>query len=377
MARRRVLHVVEDLKIGGLERVVQCIVLGLDRERYDVAVWCLARGGVIADELKCKGVAVEVLGLQSYHNPMRVLSLALRMRKGCFHIVHTHGYYAGTFGRLAAAIARVPAVIHHVHTVYLDLNPRHRRIEKILSSMTGCVICVAGAVREYLTTALGIPGGKTCVLYNASPVQTESCSPAEIESIRAAIEIAPGNQVITAVASLNDNKGQSVLLEAFRSVAAAHPGSKLVLVGDGPRRKALEEQARVCGLASRVVFTGVLNDVRPVLRLTDVLVLPTTAREGLGLALIEGAAAGLPLVGSRIGGIPEVIDHRENGFLFRPGDPIDLAGVIGMILEDPVLRERMGRRSREIFRTRFSPEIMVDRIKAIYDTALERKAHAV
>ena len=376
MARRRVLHVVEDLNIGGLERVVQCIVLRLEREQYDVAVWCLARGGVIADELKRKGVAVEILGLHSYHNPFHVLSLALRMRKERFHIVHTHGYYAGTFGRLAAAIARVPAVIHHVHTVYLDLNPRHRRIERILASLTGCVICVAGAVREYLTTTVGIPRSKTCVLHNASILETEKCSPADIESIRTAVEIHPGTQVITAVAALNDNKGQAILLEAFRSVAKAHPASKLVLVGDGPRKKALEEQARTSGLSSRVIFTGVLKDVSAVLLLTDVLVLPTTEREGLSLSLIEGTSAGLPLVGSRLGGIPEVIEHRQNGLLFRPGDAVDLAGAIGTILGDPILKEKMGHCSREIFRARFLPEIMIDGIKAIYDTALERKAHA-
>lgn len=376
MRRRRVLHVVEDLNIGGLERVVQCIALGLDRERYDVSVWCLVRGGAIADELKRAGIAVEVLGLRSYHNPLNVLSLARRMRKGRFHVVHTHGYYAGTFGRLAAAMARVPALVHHVHTLCLHLDLRHRRIERLLSSMTGCIVCVAGAVRDSVTRSLRIPAGKTCIVYNASGIGTETCSAADVQSLRDAAGIRPGDAIITAVASLNDNKGQAVLFEAFRSVSQAYPASKLVFVGDGPRRKDLEERARASGLSSRVFFTGVLKDVRPALLLTDVLVLPSVEREGLGLALVEGAAAGLPLIGSRLGGIPEVIENRENGLLFRPGDAGELAGAIGAILGDPAQRERMGRRSREIFKERFAPDVMIGRIQAIYDTALERKAHA-
>lgn len=372
----RILHVVEDLKIGGLERIIEMIVLGLDRRKYDAEVWCLARGGAIADELEHKGIPVEVLGLRSYHDPLNVIALARRMRRGRFHIVHTHGYYGGTFGRTAAAMARVPAVIHHVHTIYSNLNPRHHRVERILSSVTGRIICVGRAVREYLSNVLKISSDKTCVIYNASPIRPEECPSAEVESTRTTMGIRPGETVITEVASLSDNKGQAVLLEAFRSVAEAYPGSKLVFVGDGPQRQALEEQTRISGLASRVVFAGVLRDVSPVLRLTDVLVLPTTDREGLSVALIEGAAAGLPLVGSRLGGIPEVIDHEANGILVAPRNAWELSAALNRLLGDPGLREHMGSHSREIFRERFSPGIMIDSIEAIYDTALERKAHA-
>lgn len=376
-SRKRILHVVEDLKIGGLERVIELIVLGLDRRKYDVEVWCLARGGAIADELKQRGVPVEVLGLHSYHDPVNVFILARRMRRGRFHIVHTHGYYAGTFGRTAAAMAKVPAVIHHVHTIYSNLKPRHHRVERVLSSVTGHIICVGRAVHEYLSNVLRISSDKTCVIYNASPVRPEECSSADVESTRTTMGIRPGETVITEVASLSDNKGQAVLLEAFRFVAEAYPGSKLVFVGDGPQRQALEEQTRIIGLASRVVFAGILKDVCPVLRLTDVLVLPTTEREGLSVALLEGAAAGLPLVGSRLGGIPEVIDDEANGILVAPRNAWELSAALNRLLGDPGLRKHMGSHSREIFRERFSPGIMIDSIEAIYDTALERKAHAV
>lgn len=376
MVRPKILQVVEDLNIGGLERVVQCIVLGLDRKRYDVSVWCLARGGAIADELKREGVPVEVLGLQSYHDPLNVLTLARRMRCGGFHAVHTHGYYAGTFGRMAATMARVPTVIHHVHTTYSNLKPRHHRVERVLSSVTGRIICVAGAVRDNLSNVLGIPRSKTCLIYNASPVQPEKCSLSDIESTRAAIGIRPGDTVITEVASLSDNKGQAVLLEAFRSVAAAHDGSKMVFVGDGPRRQALEEQARISDLASRVVFTGVLKDVSPVLRLTDVLVLPTTNREGLSVALIEGLSAGIPLIGSRLGGIPEVVEDDVNGILVKPGSAVELGSALERLLCSPDIRKRMGKAGRAIYDRKFTLSRMMAQIQALYDGEMKRRDHA-
>ena len=376
MARRKVLHMVEDLNIGGLERVVQCIVSALDRDRYDVAVWCLARGGAIADELRLKGVPVEILGLHSYHNPVNVLNLALRMRCGGFHLIHTHGYFAGTFGRVAAAMARVPVVIHHVHTTYSYLKPRHHWVERILSSGTERIICVAGAVRENLSSRLSLRGNKTCVIYNASPVQAETCSPAEVESSRAAMGIRPGDVVITEVASLSDNKGQAVLLEAFRNVAAAHDRARLVFVGDGRRRQFLEEQVRIAGLASSVVFTGVLKDIRPVLRFTDVLVLPTTEREGLSVALVEGISAGIPLIGSRLGGIPEVVEDGVNGLLVMPGSAEELGRALQNLLCSPELRKRMGEAGRAIYDRKFTLDRMMEQIQAIYDGEMRRAYHA-
>ena len=376
MARKKILQLVEDLNIGGLERVVQCIVMALDRDRYDVSVWCLARGGAIADELKRKGIPVEILELRSYHNPVNVLRLARRMRREGFHLIHTHGYFAGTFGRLAAAIAKVPVVIHHVHTVHTNLHSRHHRIERILSSGTSRIICVSGAVRENLSTVLGIQSSKTCVIYNAAPCRADTCSQAEIDSVRAAMGIRPGDRVITEVASLSDNKGQAVLMEAFHRIAANHERSRLVFVGDGSRRKRLEEQARGHGLASRVVFAGVRKDVRPVLRLTDVLVLPTIEREGLSVALVEGLCAGIPLVGSRLGGIPEVVEDGVNGVLVEPRDAGDLCRALETLLGSPALRKRMGDAGRAMYDRKFSLDRMMGQIQALYDEEIAGTHHA-
>jgi len=119
MAPITVLHLVEDMKIGGLERVLASIVLHLDKKKFQPEVWCLARGGEMAEELLSRGVKVQILNLTTYYNPLNILRLSLLMKQNHISILHTHGYYGSTFGRLSALIARVPIILTHVHSTYL------------------------------------------------------------------------------------------------------------------------------------------------------------------------------------------------------------------------------------------------------------------
>ncbi len=369
--RKNILHVVEDLRIGGLERVIESIVVGLDREKYRVEVWCLARGGEIAESLKRRGIPVRVLGLMSYYNPFRVLALARRMKVEQFDLVHTHGYFASTFARMAAFLAGVPVILQHLHTTYHGYKRRNVRIEGLFSLFSDRVICVSRAVQEFAVETLGVHPNRTCVIYNTASTNTNSL-PADLACLRRSLGIEEGDFVIATVASLRKNKGHEVLLEALHRLSADCPRIRCLVVGDGPLRRFLEEEAFRMGLEKQVLFLGLQPDVSPYLKLSHALVLATIFREGLSVALIEGAAAGLPLIGSEIGGIPEVITDQANGFLIRPGDSERLAEAISKLMTHKHLRLTMGIRSREIYRSRFAPEIMIRRIEELYDRALSR-----
>lgn len=373
--KKTILHVVEDLRIGGLERVIQSIVLGLDREKYDVEVWCLAAGGEIADEISEQGIPVKVLGMKSYYNPRRILDLAFLLQEAEIDLIHSHGYFASTFARLAGLKAGRAAMVRHMHTTDHRFSPRNMRIEALLSLYTDQVICVSRAVKTFAVETLGIPEIRTCVIYNTAFAKGNGSQGAGLEARRAALGIQADDFVILALASLKRNKGHEVLLHALPQLRQQLPGIKCLFVGDGPLRGELEAEAQRLGLAGHVVFTGLQSDVTPYLEMAHTLVLPTLYREGLSVALIEGASAGLPLVGSRLGGIPEVIEHQENGFLVRPGDGGDLAAAIGQLIANPDLRGRMGRASREIYKTRFSQGIILRRIEALYDRLLKAKSH--
>ena len=371
--RKKILHIVEDLKIGGLERVIQSIVLALDRRKYDVEVWCLARGGAVAEEIRDHGVPVRILGLKSYYNPARIGDLARMLREARFDVIHTHGYFASTFCRLAALTVRVPVIIVHIHTTYHQFNARHRRIENLLSLYTDRVICVSRNVGEFAQEQLRIHPESISVVYNTAFADAAACPAEKVQQWRSALRLDGDEEVVLSLASLTGNKGHEVLLYAVKLLAGMGRKIRCILVGDGPLRGKLERTAESLGLRESVLFTGVQADVTPFLRMAHLFVLASIEREGLSVALIEGAAAGLPLVGSRLGGIPEVIEDQGNGILFAPGNAWQLSAAMGRLLEAPELRERMGRQSRAIYRARFAPEIMIGKIEAIYDRTLEEE----
>jgi glycosyltransferase involved in cell wall biosynthesis len=375
--RKKILHIVEDLKIGGLERVIESIVLALDRRKYDVEVWCLARGGAVAEEIRDHGVPVRILGLKSYYNPARIGDLARMLREARVDVIHTHGYFASTFCRLAALTTKVPIIILHIHTTYHQFKARNRRIEKLLSLYTDRVICVSRAVEEFAVEQLGIHPQSISMVYNTAFADATTCPAEKVQQWRSALRLDGSEDVVLSLASLTENKGHAVLLYAMKLLVDMGRNIRCILVGDGPLRGKLEGFAESLGIRDAVVFTGAQIDVTPLLRIAHLFVLASIEREGLSVALIEGAAAGLPLVGSRLGGIPEVIEDQRNGILFAPGNSGELFAALNRLLEDRGLRERMAFQSREIYRARFAPEIFIGKIEAIYDRTLERKAHAV
>lgn len=353
--------------MGGIERVIQTMALGLDPSRYEVQVWCLARGGVIADDLSRRGVTVRTLGLTSYYNPARIGDLARLLERERFDIVHAHGYFAGAFARLAALRTRPAAVIRHIHTTEYDLKLRNRAMEAFLSRCTDRVLCVSRAVGDFAVDRLFVPPGKIRIVYNAAYAEPARCTEEDVRALRAKYGLGADDFVVASVASLTANKGHDVLIRAMRQLVGRHGNVRCLIVGEGRGRQELASLVGRLGLDGRVFLTGLQIDVAPFLRLARALALCTVSREGLSVALLEGAAAGLPLLGSDLGGIPEVIRHGVNGYVFPPGDAGALAAAIGRLIDEPALQERMGRQSRNLYQERFSQQRFIAAVEGIYD----------
>jgi glycosyltransferase involved in cell wall biosynthesis len=150
----------------------------------------------------------------------------------------------------------------------------------------------------------------------------------------------------------------------------------LLIVGDGPLRKQLEMATRQLMMDQAVVFTGIRQDVFSLLQTSDIFVLPSQDREGLGVALIEAMAVGLPVIGTNLGGIPEVIEDGENGFLVSPRNPEQLAEALKKLVNDQTLRTGMGLRGRQMYEEKFTLPRMIRQIETLYDHFLERKVIA-
>ena len=365
MNKLSVFHLVEDLKTGGAERVIADIVEGLDRKRFEARVWCLTRGGETADELLEKGVEVRILGIWSYHNPLNIIRLSRLLKKEKPDIVHTHGYFASVIGRLAAKKAGLPIIITHVHSTYWEYKKRHLLIERYLSRCTHRIICCSEAVKNFVTGHEKIKEDKTVVIYNG--VDEERFLPVQDPSpVRARLGIDRESPVVGTVSSLTPHKGQKYLIQAAAKIREKYPATRFLIVGDGPLRQSLEEQALGLSLQSSLIFTGARRDIPDLLSLMDIFVLPSSSREGLGIAIIEAMAMEKPTVATDIGGIPEVVQDGETGLLVRPGDSAALAKAIIELIDNPDRAKAMGKKGRNRFAQKFTRKTMLSKIEDLY-----------
>lgn len=370
MSKTKIILLVEDFRIGGLERVVETIFYGLDRERYDPCIWCLAAGGELFQRISRKGEKIILLNIKTYYNPVNIFKLAFLLRKNKIQILHAHGYFASTIGRISALLARTPVVISHVHTTYFSFSRRNKYIEKFLSYFTDRIVCVSTAAQNFVIEVEKIYPSKTCLIYNAAVVPDTRDLDEQTESERSLLGITHKDFVAISVASLTPHKGHHVLLGAATIIMREYPHFKLLIVGDGPIRIELEEHAKRAGIFNNTIFTGLRENVFPLLKLANIFVLASTEREGLGIALIEAMAAGLPVIGTRLGGIPEVIEENINGLLSAPGDVRGLATAIKILIDSKGLAERMGRQGEKIYHEKFSVPQMIRNLESLYDKLL-------
>lgn len=356
----KVIHIVEDLRTGGLEKVVRDIVGNLERTRFDPEVWCLARGGEVAQEIAASGVPVHIFDMAERPSPGFLLRLAGRLRRVNVRIVHCHGYTACTTGRVAAILARTPQVFAHIHTLGLWLRPRQRRIERVLSAFSAKVICVSEAVREFVVQRERIPRSRTEVIYNGIP----DPSLPDRASARRRLGIREDARVLGCVASLEPHKGHAVLLEAVRIARTSLEDLVLLVAGDGSLRADLEARAREAGIPA--IFTGRLADVGWALAAEDAMALFSLEREGLPRSILEAMAASKPVIGSRVGGIPELIGDGVNGLLCGPGDAPGAADCIVKILGNASSARSMGAAGRSLFLEKFTVQRMISEIERLY-----------
>jgi len=371
MTKLKVLQLVEDLKIGGLERVIASIAYGLDRKRYDIEVWCFSGRGDIAEELTGNGAKVKMIDIRSCYNPFSILKLASLFKEYKPDIVHTHTYFGNTIGRVAAKLAGVPAVVTHVHSIYRDYAAKHLLIERFLSVFADKIICCSEAVKDFVVKREKIHSKKVIVIYNGA-LPAESDNPEDMSNYRKAHGIDGTDIVLSTVASLRVQKGHKYFLDGLAHVVKKHNNVKYLIAGEGPLRKELEEYVDKLGLSSNVVFLGTEKNIQTLLGITDIFVLPSLV-EGLSLAAVEAMAYGKPIVASRTGGLPEVVTDSVTGYLVPPEDSEGIARRINELIDDKDKRMIMGAEAKKVFEKKFNIKIMLSRIEGLYEDIIHSK----
>jgi glycosyltransferase involved in cell wall biosynthesis len=361
----RVLFVIGTLDIGGTERQLVALATRLDRGRFAARVCCLEHEGPLAKDLREAGIPVDEIpfrGLSATRNPVAVMrrfrELVFLMRKVRPTIVQTFLPHANALGVLAARLARVPFVLIGLR----GLDPAIPFWGSLAGRLAHLAVANAEAVGAHAVRSQGLPAAKVRVVRNGLDIQAFDQA-----AHHQALGLPPDPFVVT-VANPNRFKasGLLVLVEAAAAVREQMPDVRFVLVGDGPERNRIAEAARGLGLVDRFLCVGSRGDVPAILARSVILALPSLA-EGFPNVILEGMAAGKPVVATRTGGVPEAVVGGETGLLVPPGDPRALASAILAILRDPVRAKAMGSAGRDRVVREFGMDRAVRAMERLYD----------
>ena len=388
---RKVIHVITRLDYGGSAQNTMLTALGHDRAQFEPLVvagypgcWD-AQGGQAATEENCRQLekaAIRWMLLPSLTREVHPIKDAQALwqlirlfRQEQPALVHTHTSKAGVLGRVAAWLARVPVIVHtpHGHVFYGHFGPFRSwlflQIERVLSVLTDRLIALTEAERQdHLDRAVGeadrfvvVPSGIDRERFGRARVQGKQqpdwfgCPPEAL--------------IVGSVGWLTDVKGHEYLIEAVAKLKPDFPSLHLVIIGSGDRHDALLQQSELAGLRDAVHLLGHRDDIEACLAGMDLFVLPSL-NEGMGRALIEAMAAGLPVIASRVGGIPAVISHERTGLLVLPGDAGALAEALRRLLDRPEWATQLGLAASCSVDSRYGSVSMVHTIESIFAEAL-------
>jgi glycosyltransferase involved in cell wall biosynthesis len=347
VTRPRVLLLITLAETGGAQTYVAALAKALARE-YDVLVAAHGEGFLADAGLRYVPLRHMRRRLDPLHDLLALVELFRLFRRERPLVVHANSSKAGVLGRLAALAARVPVRFFTVHGWAFKAHSGRAATaylwaDRLMSPLTTTTICVAHGERDAGLRARTCRADRTVVIHNGVALDGPRRPPG------------PAARPATLV-SVGRLRAPKDFLTLVRAIAALEPGSaRLRIAGDGPDRAAVEAEVDRLGLGGAVELLGTRNDVPALLAGADVFVLASDS-EGLPMSVLEAMAAGLPVVASAVGGVPELVRDGETGFLVPPRDSAALAGALERTVSDPALRDRLGEAARRRVEREFSFE---------------------
>jgi sugar transferase (PEP-CTERM/EpsH1 system associated) len=371
-ARPVVVHVIHSLATGGLENGVVNLVNHAGSDFRHVIV-CMTGEGAMRDRLK-PGVEVFAIGKrpgQDLGAVWRLVTLLARLRPA---IVHSRNWPA--FDAVPAArLAGVSVVVHGEHgrevTDPHGRNARRNRLRRTLAPLVTRFVTVSRDLERWLVEEVRLPARKVLTIPNG--VKVERFGRAGPQEARRRLGLPVEAPIVGTVGRLDPVKDQAGLVRAFAALRPGHPDAVLILAGEGPCRAELTRLIAELGLEGRVRLLGDCPDVPTVLSALDLFVLPSIA-EGMSNTLLEAMAAGIPVVATRVGGNPELVEDGAAGRLVAPRDPAALAEVMAGYLDDPHLRTLHGKAARQRATEHFGLDRMCAAYTDLYVRLLGRRA---
>lgn len=373
MTRIRVLHCLQQVGSGGVEQRRLLLARGLDPTCYEQHLLCTGAVGGLPEQFSELGCLISEIGEFKSVFDFERFSKALRVvQEFRPDIIHGAVFEGVAVAAVAGTLGKVPVIIGEETSDPKNRSWKGDLLYRFYSAFTHHMVAVSPATESYLCNRIKIPSRKVSTIWNGVS-EKSSPDPALVESIRSFHGIKIDDFVIGVVCRLVDHhKRVSDLIHAVSQLKGQNPRVKLLVVGDGPDMLALQEMAVKKGVLENVVFCGYQSDTRPYYEIMDAFVL-ASAYEAFGLVLVEAMYAGLPVIATRVGGIPMVVEEGSTALLVDSGSPNQISQAVLRLIREPALRSNLGQAGLKRARECFSEKRYVSDVDALYQRLLPER----
>jgi glycosyltransferase involved in cell wall biosynthesis len=368
-ATLNVVHICDHLgwtgsRMHGVKRLFAWMIPRFDRTRFNVSLISLRKRDLSNDTLDELGIDVTYMH-RSKFDPATLPALLKELDRRKADVVHLHGYGASTFGRIAAAIRRIPVVVHE-HANLTDTPWYQKVADRLLAPATDIAIAVSQSTAEFTIKARLIPAERTRVVYLGVPLEefSRARTAAEVAEARRALAMPPGTFAIGTVTRLMPSKGNAYLVEAARQIIDALPDARIYIVGEGELQAELAARAAALQLGDRLVFPGFRRDVAEALSAFDLVVFPSLW-EGTPLTVLESLAMGKPIVSTDADGLQDVLTNGKDAVMVPRRDAKALADAIVRLSHNPAERARLAANAR-ITGAQYDIDVFVRKMERLY-----------
>jgi glycosyltransferase involved in cell wall biosynthesis len=355
---------------GGAERVARDQLVELDPERFERVLFVSRpptpgdpTGEAVVADLRSRGVAVHFLRRRFKYDALAWWPMFRALRRERTDVLHAHSFGQNAWASVIGRLTRVPAVIAHEHNWAFTGRALRPVIDReLIARWASAMVVVSREARRRMIEVERIAPERLVFLPNG----IRALPAGDGGAVRAELGIDPGDPVIGTVCILRTEKALDVLVRATALLVKDFPRLRVLIVGEGEERARVQALVEQLGLQENVILTGARTDVPSVLAALDVAVL-SSDYEGIPLSLLEFMDAGKPIVATKVGGVPEVVEDGVHGLLVPPRDESALADAVGRLLLDTELASRLGAQARERCRTEFSLDRTVERLQELYE----------
>ncbi len=382
--KTKIAYFIGSLRLGGAEKQVVELVLGLDKSRYDIEIWCINRGGAMVETVRRSGVAVHIFEVSlpyGKYNPFSYLHLFRNLwriyrqvRKSKPDIVHGYLFTAYIVGIVCGRWTGVPVLISSRRSLgyFKDDKPWKQRLENYVNKKTDVILVNSKAVWRDVLIRERHCEGKIRLIYNG--VDLEKYKPvSDASEVRKELGIVTQDIVVGVVANLIHYKGHLEILDAATMLKSEFPNLRFVFVGrDGGMQKKIEGKIAALNLEEMIVLAGSRGDIEHIIPVFDVMLL-ASHEEGFSNVLLEGMACAKPIVATDVGGNPESVKDGETGFIIPPRNPATMAEALKKLLTGAELRKRLGEAGRRRVERLFSKQKLIRSMDEFYQEILNSK----